>query len=256
MDKKGFTLIEFAIVVVVIATLIAGISLGNNLYQESVMRSIITDMKMHEAHYNAFKARYNFAPGDFNQAQAVWGANCASGVTCNGNGNLVIDSPYFSSTSETLRTWKHLELSGIMDHQVPTLTASWNGRLTLAMVPNSKIRNAGYFIAGGLIGRDPSDINSPFNDISGVTNAIFLGRESSFSALTVGAITGLQAYNLDKKFDDGRVNSSGVAIGANTGFIRMFASQNTPANCSTTTTYNVTATTDSCVLGYQLDNKE
>jgi len=251
--NKGFTLIELAIVIVVISTLIAGISLGNNLYQESVLRSVIIDMKRHESHYNAFKDRYGLPPGDFNQAAALWGATCATTITCNGDGSTGIDSIFFSVNSETQRAWKHLELSGIMNYQIPVLPATWTGALKLTAAPLSKVRGAGYFMAAGPVAMDPGDTNSPFMNISAVANAVFLGRESSFSALTVGALTGLQTYNLDKKFDDARVNSAGNAIGANSGFIRALNGQNTPANCSAGTTYNVLATTDSCILGYQLD---
>jgi len=252
---KGFSLVELSVVLVIIGLLVAGVSVGSSLRDQAALRSVVADMKKYQMSYQSFKDIYKAPPGDFNQAAALWGTDCADTVSCNGGGDLVVNSIFFSVNSETQRAWKHLELAELIDDPIAIVPSSWNGKLNVGDVPQSKITGAGYFIAGGPIALDPYDQNSPFITVSAVTNAIFLGKESSFSALTVGALTGLQAYNLDVKFDDGKPDAAGNPTGATSGYIRAFNGQNSPANCSTAAVYNVIATTDSCVLGYQVDRE-
>jgi prepilin-type N-terminal cleavage/methylation domain-containing protein len=261
---KGFTLIEMAIVLVIIALLIAGILAGDTLYKQAVLRSVIVDMKEFETAYNAFSERYKEPPGDFGSAFALWGATCSPGAaTCNGNGNRTVTASYNSSGNETAKAWKHLQLSGMIPYGIAVIPASWTGYLTLDFAPKSRIDRAGYFMFGNSIALDTGFIKtSPFNTVSPFTNAVFIGRESNETSLSRGALTPFEALSIDIKFDDGKYLSTGVAIGNETGRFRVTDDQNefffgsaclTPNSFTVGATYNLSTTTERCIAGYQLD---
>lgn len=248
--RKAFSLVELAVVLVIIGLLVAGISVGSSLKDQAELRSIVSDMKQFQISYASFIDIYKMPPGDFSEAQAIWGSNCANTVSCNGNGNDIIDSPA-SSASETLRAWKHLDLAELIDESIPIVPSSWNGGLSLTDLPESQITGGGFFMAGGNISTTgATSIASPF----GNDNAVFMGRERSGYAPTVGVITGLEAYNLDKKFDDGKINSSNNPSGNNSGMFRAvngyFFGSNT--DCVSGGNYNITSLTDSCLVGFKL----
>lgn len=246
--KKAFSLVELAIVLVIIGLLIAGITAGSTLKEQAALRAVIAEMKKYQAGYAAFVDLYKMPPGDFNQAQAIWGSNCSITVTCNGNGNNRIES-FANSSSETLRAWKHLELAELLDTSVPVVPSTWSGNLPLSDIPRSKL-NGGYFMAAGDIYiTGATYITSPF----GNDNAVFTGKEKSGYAPTIGIMTGLQAYNLDSKFDDGKINTSGNPSGNSTGVFRATNDANGGTNCISGGGYNILSLVDACLVGYKLD---
>lgn len=263
MRSKGFTLVEMAIVLLIIAVLIAGILAGDTLYKQATLRSVIVDMKEFETAYNAFLERYKEPPGDFSQASSLWTSTCATTISCNGNGDRTITASYNNAANETARAWKHLELSGMLPYGIPVIPASWVGYLTLDMAPRSKIDRAGYFMVGNSFAIDTGFTKtSPFNTVSPFTNAVFIGRETGETSLARGALTPLEALSIDMKFDDGKTLSSGVATGNETGRFRVTDDEDeyfygsaclTPDSFTVGATYNLATTTERCIAGYQLD---
>ena len=77
--QSGFTLVEIAIVLVIIGLLLAGVLKGQELIENSKIKSIVNDMKAVQAAYNGYLDRYKAIPGDETLATAA-----ARGWSCNG----------------------------------------------------------------------------------------------------------------------------------------------------------------------------
>ena len=97
-NKKGFTLIEISIVVVVISLVIAGILGGKSLIDSSKKKAIIKEYNEYHKAFQIFFIEYNGWPGDLKTAQDFFG----SGVE-NGDGDGFIEG-----YSESFYAWEHL----------------------------------------------------------------------------------------------------------------------------------------------------
>lgn len=101
MEKKklqAFTLIELAIVLVIIGLLVGGILVGNDLIRAAERRSTVAQLQTFIAATNAFRTKYDCLPGDCLKATQFFGQapdDCGAGVmitsprtvTCNGDGD-------------------------------------------------------------------------------------------------------------------------------------------------------------------------
>lgn len=94
MNKhKGFTLIEIAIVLVIIGLLIGGVLKGLTVLQSASDKDVIAAVRDVQAATLAFKAQYGFLPGDLPTATtSIAGMGPAPICTANGNGNGAIDT--------------------------------------------------------------------------------------------------------------------------------------------------------------------
>jgi len=261
--NKGFSLIELSAVVLIIALLLAGISAGSNLVKQSEMQSVISDFQIFRKAYYDFTIRYRQVPGDMANAATYWSSGCTVTITCNGDGDAKIESVWNSNTDETARAMKHLSLAELIPYGVNVIPASYVGVVSVGdLAPVSKVNGAGYFISSGTdIGGDAlvTVVASPWSS-DPLINAVFLGRKSSSATsngLTLGSVNAAYAYNIDKKIDDGKNDTSGNAIGFNTGKIRALNDSTFGTNCinAGVTSYVVTSTQDQCVLGYQLNDR-
>jgi len=254
-------LIELGAVLVIVAFIVAAVFSGISISKQAELRSVISDFQGHREMYQTFYLQYKQVPGDMANAATIWSAasQCTLGPTCNGDGDSIVEALHGSSSDETIRAWKHLELAGIYQGGIVSIPVAYAGVLTVgSMTPKSSIAGAGYYIAGGGdIGGDAlaTVIPSPWTDNR--TNASFLGQKSSSATsngLTIGAITGKDAYNIDKKVDDGKTDTSGNSIGFNTGKIRVRNDSTGGTTCinAGNTSYVITSTTTTCLMGYQL----
>ncbi|UCG19279.1 MAG: prepilin-type N-terminal cleavage/methylation domain-containing protein, partial [Thiotrichales bacterium] len=65
-QQKGFTLVEMAIVLVIIGLLLGGVLKGQELIDNSKIKSIASDTSMMQAAINGYQDRFRAIPGDEN----------------------------------------------------------------------------------------------------------------------------------------------------------------------------------------------
>jgi len=109
----GFTLIEIAIVLVIIGLLLGGVLKGQELITSARVRNIITQQDGIKAAFYGFQDRYRAMPGDY--AQATTNITGAGGI---GNGNGQIESAGTVVTGsvpqEDILVWDHLSHAGFL----------------------------------------------------------------------------------------------------------------------------------------------
>ena len=108
--QSGFTLIEIAIVLVIIGLLLGGVLKGQEMITQGKIRNVIADLNGIQAAYYGYQDRYRAPPGD-DAGATRWGASM--GV---GNGSSRIDGLYNASsvTAETTLFWAHLRSAGFI----------------------------------------------------------------------------------------------------------------------------------------------
>ncbi len=153
--ERGFTLVEIAIVLVIIGLLLGGILKGQELITSARVRNLADQASAVQAAYYGFVDRYRAIPGDMLQAQ-VCGAlgdtnvqGCPNATAPGGNGNANIDA---NSWEEASAVWTHLAGAGFIQgrynggaananaytQQNPPLapTNPWGGFLLLGRTAN------------------------------------------------------------------------------------------------------------------------
>lgn len=127
--QAGFTLIEIAIVLVIIGLLLGGVLKGQELITSARVRNLISQQDGTKAAYFGFLDRFRALPGDYTQA-SINIANVAAGA--NGNGNGQIRSVLAGDAiDEHIAVWDHLSKAGFI-----------NGSFTYAAAPETATTTA------------------------------------------------------------------------------------------------------------------
>ena len=149
--QAGFTLVEIAIVLVIIGLLLGGVLKGQELIENSKTKAVVNDMKAIQAAYNGYIDRYKYLPGDETAATMNargWSgtAGAPGGTAGNGVLNNLVGTTFTGGAAgtEVSAFWRGLRASGLLAGD-PTSVAA-------AALP----RHA----AGGLIGvtGDPAGV--------------------------------------------------------------------------------------------------
>jgi prepilin-type N-terminal cleavage/methylation domain-containing protein len=118
--QQGFTLIEIAIVLVIIGLLLGGVLKGQELITSARVRNIISQQDGIKAAYFGFLDRFRGLPGDYSGATAnIAGVSAASGCGLpasqgNGDGNGRIDN-IAAAPFENVLAWEHLSKAGFIN---------------------------------------------------------------------------------------------------------------------------------------------
>jgi prepilin-type N-terminal cleavage/methylation domain-containing protein len=120
-EQHGFTLVELAIVLMIIGLLIGGILKGQELIQNARITSFIRQMKSYDAAVLTFQDSYGAMPGDITSPSTRL-PNCTT-VPCStaGDGNGVIGDVNSSSGSENDTMIFHLSSAGLISGPVEAL---------------------------------------------------------------------------------------------------------------------------------------
>jgi prepilin-type N-terminal cleavage/methylation domain-containing protein len=115
--QSGFTLIEIAIVLVIIGLLLGGVLKGQELITSARVRNLIAQQDGIKAAFFGFQDRFRAYPGDY--ATASQTLKCPNGTTClNGNGNGVIQNNATGASvqaHEEILAWMHLSSAGFLN---------------------------------------------------------------------------------------------------------------------------------------------
>jgi prepilin-type N-terminal cleavage/methylation domain-containing protein len=107
--QTGFTLIEIAIVLVIIGLLLGGVLKGQELITAARVRNLISTQDGVKAAYFGFLDRYRALPGDYNAATANI-PGCAACQNGDNNGQILV----FGAILESISAWEHLSKAGFI----------------------------------------------------------------------------------------------------------------------------------------------
>jgi prepilin-type N-terminal cleavage/methylation domain-containing protein len=185
--QKGFTLIEIAIVLVIIGLLLGGVLKGQELINTARVRALNNSVDGITAAWFSFQDRYRAFPGDYSQA-----AVNLPGTPANGDGNGLVDSAV-----ERAMVWMHLQQAGY-------ITGVYNN--AAATVPNADEYNCPVTVC-------------PDNGFGAGMNLSYGElRQAQTGTLAHELITGRGIpveviAELDRKVDDGIPSSGAMQLG-------------------------------------------
>jgi prepilin-type N-terminal cleavage/methylation domain-containing protein len=232
MKYSGFTLIELSVVLVIIGLLVGAILTGQDLMDAAAQRAQVTQIGKYNTAVYAFKNKYGYLPGDIpdpTASQFGFQARGTSGGQGDGNGRIEgygsgsdsTDCGYYEGAGETSVFWVDLSTAGLIDGGFNTasshtyfsgnITATSNPSLS-AYFPAAKLGNGNYIYvwSGGWADSghgncDSGDGNNYFG-LSPISSLLNGGWPSTAAT----SLSASQAYNIDKKIDDGLPQSGNV----------------------------------------------
>lgn len=109
MRQRGFSLVEAAIVLVIIALILGAVLQGRALIGSAEYKSLKEQVGSYKGAFHTFRDRFNALPGDFADASDRLGV-------AGGNGNGVIDDgpSCGASTHESCKAWQHLRAADLL----------------------------------------------------------------------------------------------------------------------------------------------
>lgn len=113
-QQQGFTLVEIAIVLVIIGLLLGGILKGQEMITQAKIKNVVADFSGISAAYYGYQDRYRAIPGDDSNATTRWGVAAATAGMTQGNG--IVEGKYNSTTAtdESRLWWADLRKSGFV----------------------------------------------------------------------------------------------------------------------------------------------
>ena len=206
--NDGFTLIEVSIVLVIIALIVGGILVGEDLIVSAKIRSEATQLQKFRTAVNSFRNKYDAVPGDILPADAArFGLGYTAILGSDSNGNGIIDYPLsnFIFWTEHLNFFSQLSKAKMIDGSYTV--NPWGLESVGQNFPELKINSS----LGILPMEDPVNFLSGHWMILGVPSFNFSSTVGWMNQSVKFSYTPIQAQNLDKKLDDG-IPSSGTIV--------------------------------------------
>ncbi|CAB4129718.1 PulG Type II secretory pathway, pseudopilin PulG [uncultured Caudovirales phage] len=114
--QKGFTLVEIAIVLVIIGLLLGGVLKGQEMIDNARIKNIVNDFKAIQTANNAYLDRYKAMPGDEPAATMTgrgWAGTAVPAVAGNGVWAITL-AQTFTNGGDQPAVWRALRASGLM----------------------------------------------------------------------------------------------------------------------------------------------
>lgn len=244
--SKAFSLVELAIVILVLGILALAVAGGNSLVNQAKVRKVVNEFNTLVAAYRTFESTYDSVAGDMIDAYDFFGTDCTAessdSALCNGDGDSKVEGIGGGAASndiEYLRFFQHLKLANILEGQYTGLGATSAGaacstadevlssdclRARNVNVPKTAISTRGFYVVS-------------YDDTTHNSNLITLGdNDTNFDALNSSTlITALNGKSIDLKLDDGLADTGRVRSGG--------------TDCGTAS-YDPTSDAENCYLQY------
>lgn len=241
----GFTLLEMAVVVVIIGLLTAGILSGKSFLANAELRSLMTESQVLINAFNQFSKTYGAYPGDYNPPagppdERPWpAANYGDG-----NGVIRSDTGGGFNERETFIAFEHLARAGLIKGNYTGDAGNVNMGTN---VPVSSITGVGFLLTHpddrrGVVGTGPA-LGFYFQGQYG--HILWIGADNNSTVPSRGFLRPSRALAFDDKFDDGTPGTGWITTRKNVGGVSCATTAD-----PTTAAYNVAQETNAQALCY------
>ncbi len=180
--QAGFTLIELAIVLVIIGLLLGGVLKGQELINSAKVKNMTSDFRNTPLYLYGYQDKFKVLPGDDHAAPAhVAGTNATSGTQTQ-NGVIQGEWDSILPADESFVFWNHVRLAGLAPGPTSLADANYPPRNT----------------EGGRLG---------VQSVSGMTEITGM---SGIHAICSDGILGKFAKQLDLTLDDGETSTGSL----------------------------------------------
>ncbi len=187
---NAITILELSIVLVIISLIVTVTIAGQSLVRASEIKTMIGKVNNLKSAMGQFKNMYNKLPGDIDNATNFWQD------TINGNGNGKIEE----DNNETMIALQHLKLAGVIKGTFSNTNNKFyeNDKNIMKL----DLKNSSLYIR--CCSKTDYQRNLDF------LNHIAVFSIASDSKTRQGALTPIEAFELDKKIDDGNPDTGFV----------------------------------------------
>lgn len=194
--KSGFSLVELAIVLIIIGLLVSALAVGQKLIENARTRSAINEINRLDAAIASFHLTYDNLPGDIDDATNYW----ASSEDGDGDGYIEINNG--SSVNESNYVFEQLTEAELITGGYSAGDASESTRM------GSKVKNSLYEVYQDDDYDLDDDDTADDVDTTFTENVIVLEGDggNTAGASGYGVLIPRMAHNIDDKMDDGLPN--------------------------------------------------
>jgi prepilin-type N-terminal cleavage/methylation domain-containing protein len=187
-NQSGFTLIEIAIVLVIIGLLLGGILKGQELINSAKVKNLANDFKNVPVYIYGYQDKYKALPGDDRYANTHVSSGVVATTPAGDLGNGIIDGAWDTQTQtdESYLFWQHVRLAGFATGSTVPGSADY--------IPTNAV--------GGIIGVTNATTNEPITGLKGTY------------IVCSSAIPGKFAKQLDITLDDGNTATGSMMVTA------------------------------------------
>jgi len=113
-------LVELSLVLVIIATILSGVTIGAKVIDNAKLSKTISQVEKLTSAVLNFQLSFNALPGDIDNASEYFGSSCAGGdaTKCNGDGDGEVYCSDSSTTNEVAKVYHHIYLAKIIDEVI------------------------------------------------------------------------------------------------------------------------------------------
>ena len=184
-SQAGFTLVEIAIVLVIIGLLLGGILKGQELINSAKVKNLANDFRVIPTYIYAYQDKFKALPGDDAQVTAhITGATLATTPAAS-QGNGVINGNWNSATNtdESFLFWQHVRLAnlaaGPTDPADPTYipTNAVGGKLGISSAGAAQLQISGMtgtyqVCSAGILGKFAKQLDIQMDDGNTATGSL------------------------------------------------------------------------------------
>ncbi len=195
-QQIGFTLIELAIVLVIIGLLLGGVLKGQELINSAKVKNMAADFRNVPVYIYGYQDKFKALPGD--DANAV----AHVGSVASGDGDGKIEGAWNTTTvsDEAAKFWEHIRLAGLAPGSTvitgATSTSGFyptnadGGRIGVtSQIPITALPGAYFMCSGGILGKYAKQLDLTIDDGTPNGGSLRATTETAFPTTGAAAAT-------------------------------------------------------------------